>query len=40
MVFGFFGKKDEVEEEGEDLELEPVSFLGPVSGQDASSRPG
>lgn len=30
MVFGFFKKKDAVEEE--QVEAEPVSFLGPVSG--------
>ncbi|MBI3862792.1 MAG: Flp pilus assembly complex ATPase component TadA [Planctomycetia bacterium] len=33
MVFGMFGKKEEEEEE-----LEPVSFLGPVNGQDVNMK--
>ncbi|MFN0052602.1 MAG: ATPase, T2SS/T4P/T4SS family [Planctomycetales bacterium] len=32
MVFGFFGKKEEEEE----IEIEPVSFLGPVNGQEVN----
>lgn len=35
MVFGFFKKKEEVPEEEEE-ELDPVSFLGPVSGQEVN----
>ncbi|HTI49446.1 MAG TPA: ATPase, T2SS/T4P/T4SS family [Planctomycetaceae bacterium] len=33
MVFGFFRKK---EEEVEEIEVEPVSFLGPLSGQEVN----
>jgi len=35
VVFGFFKKKEEVEEEEEE-EIEPVSFLGPVNGQEVN----
>lgn len=38
MVFGFFGKKkQEVEEE--EVEIEPVSFLGTTSGEEVSLKP-
>lgn len=33
MVFGFFKKKQEVEEE---VEIEPVSFLGPINGEEVN----
>ena len=37
MVFGLFGKKrDNREEEDDDVEIDPVSFLGPVSGEDVN----
>lgn len=36
MVFGFFGKKKEVQQQEEEEELEPVSFLGPLSGQEVN----
>ncbi|MGQ0633694.1 MAG: ATPase, T2SS/T4P/T4SS family [Planctomycetaceae bacterium] len=35
MVFGFFKKKDEVAEQ-EEIEVEPVSFLGPVNGAEVN----
>lgn len=34
MVFGFFKKKAEAEED--DVEIEPVSFLGPVNGEEVN----
>lgn len=37
MVFGFFKKKEEVPQEEEE-ELDPVSFLGPVSGQEVNMK--
>jgi type IV pilus assembly protein PilB len=36
VVFGFGKKKESREEERDDEELEPVSFLGPVSGQEVN----
>jgi type II secretory ATPase GspE/PulE/Tfp pilus assembly ATPase PilB-like protein len=36
VVFGFFGKKNNEVVEEEDEDLEPVSFLGPASGQDVN----
>ena len=37
MVFGLFGKKkDDHEDEDDEEDLEPVSFLGPVSGQEVN----
>lgn len=38
MVFGFFKKKEEVQEEQE-ADVEPVSFLGPLSGEEVSLKP-
>ncbi|HLJ11692.1 MAG TPA: ATPase, T2SS/T4P/T4SS family [Planctomycetaceae bacterium] len=35
MVFGFFRKQDEEQEE-EEFDYEPVSFLGPLSGQEVN----
>ncbi len=35
MVFGFFRKKEDVSEEEEE-EIDPVSFLGPVNGQEVN----
>ena len=35
MVFGFFGKKDQADQEEEE-DIEPVSFLGPVNGQEVN----
>ncbi len=36
MVFGFFKKNDDVEDEEEEEEIDPVSFLGPVNGQEVN----
>ena len=35
MVFGFFKKKEEVEEQEEE-EIDPVSFLGPLNGNEVN----
>ncbi len=36
MIFGFFGKKKGKAEEDEEREIEPVSFQGPINGQEVN----